>query len=402
MKTIYLISAALLISSALFARSKPFDGFSAYLLGQPAADKSFSNRIPAGESAVNCMVETQDNNVLCGTRVVQGKNAWLFLFNARDSIIRPESCVPLQGELAGPGGVAGLVKAADGSLFGVTSGLLNADYLYEADVKAMKTGHARLFKVTLKGSVPSIQDLGILFPGEFVSAVVTDKAASKFYGLTFPSQIFFEYDFKAAKAREIGRLPALHVEFKRMVSKTTRALVCDDSGNVYGSASEGRLFKFTAATGKVDTLSLSLPTSDDACYDGLSAWCKTSTGRIFGGTVLDGKLFEFIPKTNKIRELGFTSRTGNISGLCEKDGVLYGLTGSHKSSSSRLFSYNPATGDYRFFPECKIYLANTPNKYQWVPGRLSNLLVLKSGIIVTAENDQPGRFYTFQPAMAGK
>lgn len=401
-----LISLTLLLSLASFhplhAKSKPFDGFSAYLLGQPAADKCFANLIPQGESAISSMAETPEGGVLCGTRVMGGKDAWLFYFNAKDSVIRPEGCHRLSGPLAGPNCVIGLVRGGDKSVYGVATGLDNVDYLYEADVKAMTTGSARVFKAVLKGDRPEAQDLGVLFKGEGVSAVVADKAGTRMYGVTVPSQIFFEYDFKAAKVREIGRLPALTVEFKRYIGKSTRALVADDSGNVYGSANGGQLFKYTRAADKVDTLSLILPASTDPGYDAVSAWCRGASGRIFGGTLMDGKLFEFLPKSGKIRDLGFTGRTGNISGLCEKNGLLYGLSGSFKSSNSRLFSYDMNAGEYRFFPGFKVYLANTDRKYQWVPGRLSNLLLLKSGLLVTGENDMNGRFFTFQPALAGK
>jgi hypothetical protein len=398
MKTRTLFILAVFLAAQLsFARSKPMEGFSVYLVGQPEKDSAFIGCIPQGEGPVSSLCETRDGGVLGGTRVERGKSPWLFYFSLKDKIIRRESVLRLASAFPGQKCVSGLVMAADSAVYGAVTDLHDMDYAYVADVKAMNYDGGHLFKAAVNAGKISVTDLGAPIKGEGICAITASREGDLLYGVTIPSQVFFSYDIKAGKAQELGRLPAFEEEFRRYISKSTRALVADDSGNVYGSAARGKLFKYTAASKKLDTLSAELPTEGNgAAYDCITTLLRTKSGRIFGGTFLDGKLFEFLPRTGKIKDLGLTSRTGNLTGLAEKDGILYGLSGS-KSSTTKYFAYNLATGEFRKFPEVKIYYENTDKKCKWSYRHLKGLVLMKNGMFATADDDQGARFYTIDP-----
>jgi hypothetical protein len=97
-----------------------------------------------------------------------------------------------------------------------------------------------------------------------------------------------------------------------------------------------------------------------------------------------------------VRDLGITSRTGNITGLAEKDGVLYGLTGS-QSSYSQLFAYNLATAEMVKYPDVKVYFEHTNKKFIYRPCHLRGLLLLRNGTLAMGEDDSNGHFYTYEP-----
>ena len=398
MKIIIMTTLALLLATpCLFARSKPVDGFSVYLIGQPDKDSAFIGSIPQGEGPVSSLCETRDNGVIGGTRVARGKSPWLFYYSLKDKIIRRESVLPLSGTFPGQKCVSGLVMAADSAVYGAITLLHEMDYEFEADVKAMSYEGAHLFKAAVNAGKISVTDLGVAVKGEGISAIVAGRGGDVLYGVTVPSQVFFSYDIKTGKAQELGKLPEFETEFRRYISKSTRALVVDDSGNVYGSAARGKLFKYTVSSKKLDTLSTALPTEGNgAAYDCITTFARTKSGRIFGGTFLDGKLFELFPRTGRIKDLGLTSRTGNLTGLAEKDGILYGLSGS-KSSTTKYFAYNPATGEFQKFPEVKIYYENTDLKSKWMFRHLRGLILMKNGMFATADDDQGARFYTIDP-----
>jgi hypothetical protein len=399
MKYLLMMTAALLFSQAAFAKSKPFDGFSAYLLGQPDTAAAFTNQAPQGECAVAGLVETADGDVLCGTRVVRGKTPWLFCFGAKDRAIRNESLLPLASIIPGESCIAGLVLTADSSVIGATSFLMDMDYQHPEDIAARNYPGSHLFRARVTGGRVRVKDLGVPFKGETITAMAADRDKSVIFGITAPSQILFSVEARTGKSQELGRLPSLEVEMHRYIGKSTRAMIVDDSGNVWGSAYGGKLFKYDARTRKADTLSAGLPTewgAEGQAYDCITALVRAKSGRIFGGTFLDGKLFELFPKTGRVRDLGITSRTGNITGLAEKDGVLYGLTGS-QSSYSQLFAYNLATAEMVKYPDVKVYFEHTNKKFMYRPCHLRGLLLLRNGTLAMGEDDSNGHFYTYEP-----
>jgi hypothetical protein len=394
MKTLIIIPL-LFCALSVSGRSKPVDGLSAYLIGQPHPDSVFISTVPVGERAVYSMTETPGGNVICGTRVVRGKTPWLFLFDAKKKIIKKKHTWPVSRYLKGQKCVSALVTAANGRIYGATSNLMDIDYKAEADVIKSYAG-SHLFRVKPYDRKLGFKRLGIPFKGEGVMAMVAGKKGKIIYGITAPSQIFFSLNTATGKARKLFKLPGVELELNRYIGKSTRALVTDKAGNVYGSYFGGRIFRWNVKKKTMDTLETELPTNGGTSYDGITALTRTKDGRIFGGTLLDGKLFELLPKTGKIVDLGTTSRTGNVTGLVEKDGILYGLSGG-KSSFTRIFAYNIKTGEYHVYPMLKVYFKNTPELHKKEMNQVKNLLLLKSGLIASGDDESNGLFYLWDP-----
>jgi hypothetical protein len=391
-----LITAMLLLPLLAFGRSKPFEGFTVYLLGAPGKEKVWVNQIPQGESAIYSLVETATGNVFGGTRVVFGQTPWIFYFNAKKRKIENKHLWPLKKFIPGEKCINALVSAKNGNIYGATSNLINIDYSYAKDITKGDYPGSHLFSFPQRPGKFKIKDLGIPFKGEGIAALLIGKRSKVLYGITVPSQIFFKMDIATNKVTVIDSLTSLEVQHYRYIGKTTRALVRDNMGNVYGSCYEGKMFKYHVKTNKIEVLETELPTDGEASYDCLSAFIRTARGRIFGGTFLDGKLFEFYPRTGKIRNLGITSRTGNISGLAVKGNIVFGLSGSFESRS-RLFLYNLNTGEYKHMPFFKAYFHNTEDLIKWRPLHLRNFLVLKNGMLVTGEDDANGHLFTYMP-----
>jgi hypothetical protein len=276
--------------------SKPIEGFCAYLIGQPPAESVFVGTVPNGESAVYCMAETPEGNVLCGTRVVRGKTPWLFLFDAKNKVIRKENTWPIGKYITGQHCVSALSAAADGKIYGATTNLESIDYETEEDVlKAYEGSH--LFAINADPAKFEFKDLGIPFKGEGVMAMIAGKDGKILYGITVPSQIFFSVDIASGKAEQVFKFPGIECEMNRYIGKSTKALVTDKKGNVFGSWFGGRIFKYDVKKKSMDTLKTELPTHAGTSYDCISALTRSDNGRIFGGTFLDGKLIEILPKT---------------------------------------------------------------------------------------------------------
>jgi hypothetical protein len=397
MKKITALIACLAVLSPVLGRSKPVKGFTAFLLGSPHKDSLFTNQIPHGESAVYALAETRDGNVVGGTCVKRGKTPWLFYFDVNNKIIKTEYLHPLDKVIPGEKCITSLACGKDGNIYGATSNLTRIDYQYFADIRDLNYKGGHLFTVRPERTSFTIEDLGIPFVGEGIETMIAGKKGERIYGITVPGQIFFCLDVASGKVEKLADLPDLELQYNRYIGKSTKALVTDKKGNVYGSFFGGRIFKYDVKKGRLDSLDTELPTErHGASYDCISALTRTRKGRIFGGTFLDGKLFEFFPKTGKIKVLGMTSRSGHISGLAEKDKILYGITGT-ETSESRFFAYKIKTGEYKTYPQVQIYFHNTERTLKWLPNVLKNMVLLKNGQIVTGDNEDNGHVYTYEP-----
>ncbi|MBL8024797.1 MAG: hypothetical protein JNL74_00205 [Fibrobacteres bacterium] len=390
-----IIGIIFLIAATLSAKSKPVPGFTTFLFGEPTQGKAFVHQVPQGECGVSCIAQADNGFVYAGTRVIKGTTPWIIAYDPVKKSIPTGNYWPLSKTIVGEKCVSALVSASDGLLYGSTTNFRTVDYMDKAVVEdgSYKGGH--LFSLKPEPQYPVMVDLGIPFKGEGIVALIGDRKKSIVYGMTSPGLIVFTLNTTTKKIDSLGSLGGVEVWRNLYIGKPASALVLDDSGCLYGSAPHGKLFQYNPATKKLIILSSSIPTEGEGQdYDAVTAWTKTASGRIFGGTFLDGKLFEFIPKSGAVKPFGITSRTGHIRSLVEKDGTLYGFSGSEKSGS-RLFAFNTTTCEHKCFPEFKVYFKETSNK--WIPYQLEDFILLKDGTLMAGENSDNGHLMLYEP-----
>lgn len=397
MKSIFTKSviSILLTTSLISARSKPFNGFTVFHLGEPSAGESFTGKIPHGESAVTCLTEADNSFVFAGTRVVKGNTPWIVCYDQSKKSVPPSYVWPLSSGVKGELAITALVTASDGYIYGSTSRQNSLDYMLVREVKETNYPGGHLFRFKPDPSNMKIEDIGVQFRGEGITALTIDSKRAVLYGITTPGLLFFSYSINDKKTNKAGDLGSLTILRDRYIGRAPTALIVDDSGFVYGYAGKGKLFKYTPATNQLTTLTAVIPTEGSGQdYDAATAFVKSSTGSLFGGTFLDGKLFELLPAKGAIKSLGITSRTGHIRSLVEKDGIIYGFSGSEKASST-LFAYNIKTGEHKAFPEFKAYFKETTNK--WTPFQLSPMIKLNNGSFMAGENSDNGHLFLYEP-----
>jgi hypothetical protein len=394
MKNIFIIIFLTIVAS-LFAKSKPVPGFTAFLLGEPAKEKAFTNQLPQGESAISCLVQAGNGLVFAGTRVVKGKTPWIVCYDPVKKAVPNGNFWPLSKAVPGEKSVTALVAGSDGLIYGATSDPAEMDYRDQEDFKNAGYGGGHLFYFKPDPKNLAITDMGIPFKGEGIVALAADLKRKVVYGVTSPGLVVFAMAEADKRVEKLGTLGGLEILRNLYIGKAPAALVLDDSGCLYGSAPQGKLFKYNPASKSLTMLPVVLPTEGEGqSYDAVTAFTKTATGRIFGGTFLDGKLFEVFPKSGKIKALGITGRTGHVRGLVEKDGVLYGFSGSTQTGS-RFFAFNIATGEYQSFPEFKVYFKDTSIK--WIPFQLEAMIPLTDGSFMAGENEDNGHLYLYEP-----
>lgn len=385
----------LIFTVTVYAKSKPVPGFTTFLFGEPAQGKAFVHQLPQGECAISCLVQADNGTVFAGTRVVKGTTPWIIAYDPSKKSIPNNSFWPLSKSISGEKSISALVSGADGLLYGATNNFLNVNYEEAKDFRNTSYNGGHLFSVKVEQQNPLVTDLGIPFKGEGIATLISDRKKSVVYGITSPGLTIFRFNISTKKVDSLASLGGVEIWRNLYIGKPVTALVLNDSGFLFGSAPQGKIFQLNPATGKLVILNSLIPTEGEGhAYDVVSAWVKTASGRIFGGTFLDGKIFEFFPASGAVKAMGMVSRTGHIRSLVEKDGIIYGFAGSEKSGS-RLFAFNVNTGEQKCFPDFKVYFKETSNK--WIPYQMEDFILLKDGTLMAGENSDNGHLLLFEP-----
>ncbi len=384
-----------LITQSVCAKSKPVAGYTVYQIGTPNAGEPFTGKIPHGESAINSITKADNGLIFAGTRIVRGNTPWILCFDPDKKSIPDGLYWPIAPTIKGERSITALVNGADGHIYGATSNHENIDYKDFKSVLNEKYGGGHLFRFVTDINKIKIEDLGVPFSGEGISVLIADAKRHTIYGITSPSLILFSLSLADLKVKKLHNFGGVDILRNRYIGKAPPALVIDDSGNVYGSSNKGQVFKYSPVAESVSFIQDKIPTDGEGeSYDVVTAFVKTKSGRIFGGTLIDGKLFELIPATGKIKPLGITGRSGNIRSIAEANSILFGFCGS-KELGTRQFAFNIATGEHRIFPGFKVYFPNSSIKM--VPYQLDKIININDSTFIISENSDNGHLFIYEP-----
>jgi hypothetical protein len=335
--------------------------------------KESGGEIPYGQSAITALVIGPDGKVYGGTSADRpGKEAYLFRYkegNDVEVLGKLSPAIPGQQKIW-----HALVAGADGKLYGGTwtdakeGGKQPAGHLFRYDIQAGKA-----------------VDLGIVSEGEGVFTLTSNDEKTIVYGITTPSCLLFSCDISKGKIRIIGDVmasiktylnpPPTTKDGKLVVTDVgeekgrgwersiggsawkkryfpPRAIICDNQGNVWGSRDQGYFFKYDLKQDKILDSQVQMPLAigtEDAVITEISidSLVKDKEGVIYGGTYSDGYVFKMNPVTGDVINLGKPIREQRIRSLTMgPDGMLYGI-GGEDDFVSKLFRYNPKTGDMR-------------------------------------------------------
>lgn len=197
-------------------------------------------------------------------------------------------------------------------------------------------------------------DLGIPVPNNSIYALTINPAGTEIYGLTYPDGHFFIFSIDQKKYYDLGEID-LKVVFhgpERDWRSLPRALVCDDSGRVYTSSTNGILVYYDPQFQKIVSTGLKIPgikfpIQFESDYPVVEYFAKASQGMIYGGTS-DGYLFSFCPSTMKLINLGKPRMQRRLRALTVGvDGNVYLLAGERKAATAcQMYLYDTKNGGY--------------------------------------------------------
>jgi hypothetical protein len=193
--------------------------------------------------------------------------------------------------------------------------------------------------VKLPDTNAEVEDLGIPLANNSIYALTINPKAEEIYGITYPDGHFFIYNIPLKKFTDLGEVDTKKVYHgpERAWRTLPRAVVCDDSGRVYMSSTNGMLKYYDPALGKLVSTTIEIPGDyyflqfyQD--YTAVEYFAKDAKGLIYGGTT-DGYLFSFDPKSMELKNLGKVRESRRLRCLTvAKDGKVYMMAGERSST----------------------------------------------------------------------
>ena len=354
-----------------------------------------SGPIPHGQSAITSLTAKPDSDVVYGaTSANAGKSAYLFRCTSAMPVV--EVIADLGECLESAQSVrSGLVCASDGAVYGGTIDLLEDPFGEPKNspcwTPRVPSGYEGGCLFRYRPGTDTVENLGIPVAGEGIYAMCASPQGDSVYALTYPSaclvafnvctgetrQLAFVYpadtqgllpdEFELAYLRALDALEfetrKAHLLEKRGCAMSTndfpddalmrkcypsRAIICDKHGNVYGSAAEGFLFRYTPGKNTLEILDARIPIAVGTEYGliaepSVTCFVRTDDGMIYGGTCQDGVLFRFDPRTQQVTALGKPDVQSHIRQLAVWRNDIYGIVGENLGKT-HLFRYGLQSG----------------------------------------------------------
>ena len=249
-----------------------------------------------------------------------------------------------------------------------------------------------LLKIHSAGKSLKVEKMGQVADKQGIFTLLPALTGDKLYGILFPSNAFFVYDIKSRQAvlfhetepdtTEAPQIEGLHQNKEAHLCK---ALGCDKTGKIYGTAGFGRLFCYDPQANKIEKLAVSLPYVQYLIMiNRVESWALSDDGKLYGGTSVDGFLFSFDPTTKRLVNLGKPIMAGNIKSLVFQGNKIHGLAGAG-NEYTHYFTYDPVQGG---FEDLGLLRFNNPLiGARQMTYTACQILPLKDGRFLFAEDD---------------
>jgi hypothetical protein len=223
-----------------------------------------------------------------------------------------------------------------------------------------------------------------------------DRMRGVIYGLTYPHGDFFSYQVDSRIVKNHGQvtkdvIPGEKFENEKNIG---RALIVDSEGNVFTTGDRGAFYRFSPQSREFSRLPIGVPAVPGReVYNRVDAWASDAAGILYGGTS-DGYLFRLDPAKLQVANLGKPLNQYRIRGLvAARNGKLYGIGGDN-DEMARLFSYDPASGQYELLGMIDV---NHRPYYSWQGYVFDSMVMGRDGTIYMGQAERKSKLYLYYP-----
>jgi hypothetical protein len=376
------------------------------------------NEIPANSSAITSLLTACNGKIFGGT---SGEEAYLFMF---DPVINK---VRHLGKIAGQQSIHhSLVEGNDSCIYigtgkdmfeeiSISKGEIDLDIdksLWQ-DIKNhfkdYSGGHLYRYnpklsnnKVKLPEMQCELEDLGIPLAQNSIYALTINPGGNEIYGLTYPDGHFFIYSIAGKKFTDLGSVDERIVFHgpERYWRSLPRALVCDKSGKVFMSGTNG-IIKFYCPVGK-KIISTDIKIPGDyyymqfySDYSVVEYFTKDPSGLIYGGTC-DGYLFSLATDSLKLTNLGKVRASRRLRCLSVGiNGRVYLMAGERSTSRPcQFYCYDPHKGG---FEDLGLLIVDRSPYYYWRGQQFDSMVTGKDGTLYLGESERRSHLFLYIP-----
>jgi hypothetical protein len=378
------------------------------------------NEIPENSSAVTSLITARNGKIYGGTT---GDQSYLFLFDPSINKIRHLGYIPGQESIH-----HSLAEDKDGLIYigtgrnmfeeiTLSKGGIGTDSTIDKtlweDIKQYfvhyEGGHLYMYnpgendmKVKLPDMPCELADLGIPLAHNSIYALTISPKGDEIYGLTYPDGHFFVYIIESKKFTDLGPIDDKIVFHgpERYWRSICRSLVCDNSGRVYFSATNGILKFYDPGKRTIESTGLKIPGDyyylqfyED--YTVVDYFTKAATGLIYGGTS-DGYLFVVDPIGMKLTNLGKMRASRRLRCMSVgHDGKVYLIAGERSSSQPcQFYSYNPSNGGY---DDLGLLIVDRSPYYYWRGQQFDSMTTGEDGTVYIGESERRSHLFMYIP-----
>lgn len=379
------------------------------------------NEIPVNSSAITSLITSGDGIVYGGT---SGEDAYFLIFDPAINKVRHLGKMPHQ---AGTGIYHSLVEDKDKNIYIGTGKNMFEDVSLskwgEGDEKLDITlwkdikkhfndypgGHLYRYNpaannehVKLVNDDCEVEDLGIPLAHNSIYALMISPKGDEIYGLTYPDGHFFIYNIALNKFDDLGEIDTHKVYHgpERQWRTLPRALVCDNSGRVFTTSTNGMLKYYDPKTKKLISTNIEVPgdyyyLQAYKDYTSVEYFAKDAKGLIYGGTT-DGYLFSLDPDRMHLDNLGKVRASRRLRCLSVgADGKVYLMAGERSTTRPcQFYSYNPQTGG---FETLGLLIADRSPYYYWRGQQFDCMTAGLDGTIYLGESERESHLFLYIP-----
>jgi len=274
--------------------------------------------------------------------------------------------------------------------------------------KGFEGGHIYMYEPTegdndvyLDSMKAKVVDLGVAVAGNSVYTMTINNAKDKIYGISYPDAIFFEYDITAKVFKSHGEWleKKAYSGPERSWRSVPRSLICTNDGKVYSSGNEGLIYYFDTKTGKVVKTGMRIPGEywETQNYDGYPVveQLVAQDSAVIYGSSSDGFIFKMIPVEEKLVVLGKPRVERRVRAMTlGKDSKLYMICGE-KDNVCRMFSYDTCMAEG--FLDYGVLGVDRSPYYAKIGYQFDSMCTATDGTIFIGEGDRRAKLFFYVP-----